>query len=482
MSASREKKIRQERASSGYVDPKQVKADEEKAKERRTTNRYTAILALFVLCAVALLVWNSNIIQRGTDALKVDGETYSAADASYFYHNAYNTFMSQNGSYASYLFDSSKSLRDQENPYGEGSWFDFFVDQAASNIHSTKLLTKAAEEEGFDAGSAVEDSLANAWNAIKENAAANNISATRYIKALYGPMVNKQVFERDFRQLALADAYTSAYLDTLSYTDDEIQQAYDADPDSYSSADVEYILITTGAASDATDEEKASLLEEAKGKADAALERCQNGELLEVIGKDLDATYTHTTTMANGSSALQSWAFESGRTEGDSDVLTYGTDAGYYVAVFHGKSRNDFNAVSVRHILVDSEDKANELLEQWKSGEATEDSFAALATENSTDGGSASNGGLYASVVPGQMVEEFENWCFDPARKTGDTGIVQTSYGYHIMYFVGADAQPYWQTQVTNTLKSADYDEWYSNIMGDTEPEVEQLDGMKYIN
>ena len=150
--------------------------------------------------------------------------------------------------------------------------------------------------------------------------------------------------------------------------------------------------------------------------------------------------------------------------------------------MFHGKSRNDFNAVSVRHILVDSEDKANELLEQWKSGEATEDSFAALATENSTDGGSASNGGLYASVVPGQMVEEFENWCFDPARKTGDTGIVQTSYGYHIMYFVGADAQPYWQTQVTNTLKSADYDEWYSSIMGDTEPEVEQLDGMKYIN
>lgn len=482
MSASREKKIRQERATSGYVDPKQVKANEEKAKENRTIKRYTAFLALFVLCAVALLVWNSNIIQRGTDALKVDGETYSAADASYFYYNAYNTFMSQNGSIASYLFDSSKSLREQENPYGDGSWFDFFLNQAANNIHSTKLLTKAAQEAGFDAGTAVEDSLANAWNAIKENAATNNVSASRYLKALYGPMVNKQVFERNFRELALADAYTGAFVDTLTYTDDEIQKAYDADPDSYSSADVDYILITVDADTDATDEEKAALLAEAEETANTALERYRSGELLEVIGKDLDAAYTHTGTMANGTSALQSWAFESGRTAGDSAVLPYGTDAGFYVAVFNSKTRNDFNAVSVRHILVDSEDKAKELLEQWNAGDATEDSFAALATENSTDGGSASNGGLYTDVVPGQMVEAFENWCFDPARKAGDTGIVETSYGYHVMYFVGADDQPYWQTQVTNSLKNADYNEWYSNIMGDAEAEVEQLSGLKYIN
>ena len=34
------------------------------------------------------------------------------------------------------------------------------------------------------------------------------------------------------------------------------------------------------------------------------------------------------------------------------------------------------------------------------------------------------------------MVQEFEDWCFDDSRQTGDYGLVKTSYGYHIMYYV----------------------------------------------
>ncbi len=43
------------------------------------------------------------------------------------------------------------------------------------------------------------------------------------------------------------------------------------------------------------------------------------------------------------------------------------------------------------------------------------------------------------------MVETFNDWCFDPARKPGDTGIVETSYGYHVMYFVGQTENYYWK-------------------------------------
>ena len=35
------------------------------------------------------------------------------------------------------------------------------------------------------------------------------------------------------------------------------------------------------------------------------------------------------------------------------------------------------------------------------------------------------------------MVKEFNDWCFDAAREPGDTGLVKTQYGYHVMYFVG---------------------------------------------
>ena len=126
----------------------------------------------------------------------------------------------------------------------------------------------------------------------------------------------------------------------------------------------------------------------------------------------------------------------------------------------NGLDKESGKYVDVRHILVMpeggsvdeetgeaiySEDeweacrvKAQELLDEWLAGEATEDSFAALATEHTEDPGSQTTGGLYENVYEGQMVEPFEAWCFDETRKTGDYGLVRTDYGYHIMYFVSS--------------------------------------------
>ncbi len=86
--------------------------------------------------------------------------------------------------------------------------------------------------------------------------------------------------------------------------------------------------------------------------------------------------------------------------------------------------------------------EAEKLLQEWKDGEATEESFGKLAETHTEDPGSKAYGGLYENVYKGQMVEPFENWCFDESRETGNTGIVKTDYGYHIMYFV--DEEPQW--------------------------------------
>ena len=85
-----------------------------------------------------------------------------------------------------------------------------------------------------------------------------------------------------------------------------------------------------------------------------------------------------------------------------------------------------------------AENKAQELLDGWKAGEATEDTFAQLANENSADS-DGTDGGLYTGVTQGQMVETFDAWCFDEARQHGDVDIVKTEYGYHIMFFVGSE-------------------------------------------
>ena len=136
------------------------------------------------------------------------------------------------------------------------------------------------------------------------------------------------------------------------------------------------------------------------------------------------------------------------------------------VALFEQQGVTDDGSVfvDVRHILLQPADKANEqdwvtceqeaqaVLDQWLSGDATEDSFAALANEHSKDGGSNTKGGLYQYVQVGQMVKEFEDWCFDGSRQTGDYGIVKTVHGYHIMYFV--QSQPVWHVYAENSAKN----------------------------
>ena len=114
----------------------------------------------------------------------------------------------------------------------------------------------------------------------------------------------------------------------------------------------------------------------------------------------------------------------------------------------------DAKYVDVRHVLLQPEggergedgypvftdeaweacrQKAEEIYNNWQAGDKSEESFAQLAVDNSEDG-NATTGGLYENVYKGQMVAEFENWCFDEARQTGDHGLVKTRAGYHIMF------------------------------------------------
>ena len=63
------------------------------------------------------------------------------------------------------------------------------------------------------------------------------------------------------------------------------------------------------------------------------------------------------------------------------------------------------------------------------------------------------------------MVENFEDWCYDAARKAGDVEIIETEYGYHIMYFVGNTEQTYRNYLIQETMRAEDTQEWYTALV-----------------
>ncbi len=101
----------------------------------------------------------------------------------------------------------------------------------------------------------------------------------------------------------------------------------------------------------------------------------------------------------------------------------------------------------------DAKKKAEDLLAKWEKGDATEESFAALVHDNTDDTGSQETGGLYDDVTPtSSYVKEFRAWAVDATREKGDTEIVKTQFGYHIMYFV--TGEPFWMQEAGTMLLS----------------------------
>ena len=179
-----------------------------------------------------------------------------------------------------------------------------------------------------------------------------------------------------------------------------------------------------------------------------------------------------------------------GEEHSDDEEVEYEV-TGFFVVIMQEVNKNDMKLVNVRHILINIEQLASSatqaekdavdatakvaaenILDKWLKGEKTAESFGELANTHSKDTGSNTNGGLYEDVYPGWAVKEFNDWCFDPDRMVGDTGIVKTENGYHVMYLEGYGDYTYRDYMIMNDKLSEDLEAWLEDILEAT-PYVE---------
>lgn len=478
MSASREKKNRQDMTAQGPTDRAQKK-QQEAADARRSTILYTVVGIICAALLVFLLVWHTGVIQRSAAAVTINGVKYTVSDVQYYYTSLANQY-------------GMSSVPD--------SMRDYLVNAAVESLKSDAAVAAKAEAEGYTLSDEAKETLDSQIALLDSGWQEYGYSSqAAFIRTNYGPYMTYDKLVALLNRQILASDYTSAYVDSLEYSASDYQTYYKENADTLDSFTItQYVFQARvsdtddeGNAVELTEEESAAALEEAKtealAKAEALLAKLEAGEdpdaLAEEYSEDLYSSEISAVRLGSAvNSAYSEWAFDSARRAGDTTLAEYDSDSAYnyYVVRFENRALDDAPSRNVRHILIAAETdegaseptqaqyeaakvKAEELLAQWEAGEATEDSFAALAQENSADTSSAANGGLISNVTSSSTyVDTFKDWVLDPARKDGDTGIVQntgsTVKGWHIMYYVSGD--PIWEQTANSALLNQDYSAW----------------------
>jgi len=492
MSASTEKKNRQAAREAGT--DKKTLAQEKEAQEKKKSNlRWTLGTIAVVLVVVLVLLLNSGLVNKAT-AFTVGSKSYSTADVSYRYANQYYNFANQYGSYASVFgLDTSSGIRGldkQSCPMMEnGTWKDYFLDAAKHEMIQATALGQYAADNGIKLDDSDYAQIDSAFDGLEEQAKSYGYAnGDKMLAANYGTGVNQKLVRAAYEESLLASHAAEALTNSFSYTDDEIEAQYQSYEGTRDFFDYAYCYVsaerveTTDAdgntSSDVTDETIAAASEKASAIADTYKKAAGDSPAMRLINAAAseDETGSQQTHVQGSSVPASDWMLDASRKNGD--VTVYPDASGCYVVVFLSRDDNHYNTANVRHILVKAEAdadgnytdeakaaakaRAEEILAEYESGAKTEDSFAALANEYSEDTGSNTNGGLYENVAKGEMVQEFNDFCFD-SHKPGDTDIVygeSGSYaGYHVMYYVG-EGKPYSTVIAESDLRNADAEAW----------------------
>ncbi len=490
MSGSKQKLKRQEERKQG-IDKRQFR-DKQREELVRKQKKYGIIAGVITALLIALITFfNSNLLYRNFTAVKTGEVEYSIADFNYYYYNLYysyyNSYYANYGEYANYLMPDTKSIEAD----------------TITMMEETALLYTKAKESGYELSEAGKKQIESGIKSLKDTAEAAGFSSVKkYLQNYYRGGVNEDIYRENLEQYTLAMEYGDTILKSNNFTDKELEDYYSTNKDKYDVINYRYFFVNGAAVEDnkETEENEAVDAETAMAEAKVTAEEFQSKitdeasfnklayEYSDEASKESYSEEDATLVSSEGASidtTYSKWLLDQERKAGDNTVIEAAN--GYYVLYYISRDNNNYDTVNVRHILIkpetvikadykDEEEfkaaqekadekakaEAEEIYTQWKDGEASEASFGKLADEYSDD---APAGGLYENVAKGRMVEEFNDWIYDSSRKPGDTEIIHTDYGYHIMYFV--DKGMKYSNYLADTDKKAEaYDKWVEENVG----------------
>lgn len=477
---------------------KKTASKSEKSMKIQKTIQKTISVAL-VAALVCLIGWNilgfTGAIQIMTPVMTIGSEKISARDFNYYYLLMYNYTSNQAQQYQQQYgqdvlgFDPLVSPDEQNYPQEteDGktiTWAKQLSNSAIERAQQFEVLYKealATDKEKYSLTEDEQKKLTDQIEEIRTTAAKQSMSINSYLREFYGKGINERFLKKQLKKETIVERFNLDKIDEFKagWTDEKIKPLYDAAKDDYDVVSYRYFSLTPEKLTAKEDESADALAERQKAEKEATKTKAEGilatitneadfltaAKANKVVAEgqsfdeDADTAGFYKVKSTVGSMIVEdaaTWAFADDRKVGDKSVFQ--KESGECFIVWLKQTQFPAITVDVRHILIPLQDdpqsqeeatteeiaaaknKAEQLLIKWKEGDKTAESFGEIAITSSVDSGSAENGGLIEDVTAGSMVPPFENWCFDPSKKPGDTDIVETEYGFHIMYMVDNDA------------------------------------------
>ena len=467
------------------------------------------VLAIAIACGIAWVVIDQTaVIKKNNTVLSFGDIDISELEYSYYYQRQISNVYYMAQMYAQYGMNIGidPSIAPDKQNYGTDkdgkpvTLAKYAQDATVEALQEYMILYNEAIEKGYKLTEEEQKKIDDSIEQLRQSAAENNFSLNAYLKATMGKGITEKFYRKQLEIETIVSRYQQETNKKLmdSYSAKEIANIYNKDKDNYDAIDARIYNFTVTpltANKGESDKDLAKRQEKANKQLKADAEKMANSansekafidyaKKLNKDNKDYNADEAtllkkvdKATITSSVSEAGAKWSFDDKRQSGDVKVFEIGDGksvSGYSV-VFIKKTQYAPEAADVRHILVSFADdpsaqqteptkeqkeaakkNADAIYAEWKKGPKTEDSFAALAKTKSKDEGSAQQGGLIAGVTSdANLVKPFLDWTMDSKRKPGDTGIVETEYGYHIMYYSKKDLA--WKNTIRTNKASEDF-------------------------
>ncbi|MBB5265168.1 pyrroloquinoline quinone (PQQ) biosynthesis protein C [Catenibacillus scindens] len=251
-----------------------------KGTEQKKDWTFWFIVGVIVVFAVVVVcvyfVKRYNALDR--TYIKVGDHEVTKVEFDYYYNTITNNFLSQNSDSLLFMgLDTSSPLDEQAYIYDSNmTWADYFTQNAVSAIQTVKALNDDAAAQGFEYD--VTSDYDTYMSAIDSTISSQGVSASYYYEHAFGEFATEKRIEPFVKEYLTYEAYYNQLIEDNAATDEEVQEAYEADPESYDTIDYRLYSMPADVEDDATDEEREAALDEVEERANEMADRFSDGE------------------------------------------------------------------------------------------------------------------------------------------------------------------------------------------------------------